>query len=81
MKPEQKKKLLKAFIYGFGVSAAIIAVFFYSANAFGLHFVMGFPLLLIEAQATPTMTIIHISWLLPFLVGLLFAVMDSLSIL
>lgn len=80
MKAKQKKKMLKAFVLGFVISAVIIAAFVLTANMFGMHFVMGFPLLFIEAESASDKTIIHVSWLLPLLVGLLFALFEGFSL-
>ncbi len=81
MNAKQKKKVIKGFIYGFVTSAVIIAAFVLGANMFGMHFVMGFPLFFIEVEGTLDSTIVHISWLLPLVVGALFAFFEGLSLL
>ena len=81
MEKEKRNKLIKSFLYGFIISAVIVAIFVVPANMFGLHFVMGFPLLLIESEASTSDTIIHISWLLPFVVGIVFALVEGISML
>jgi len=81
MEAKQKKKLLNAFIYGLVASSLVVALFVFTANLFGMHFVLGFPLLLIEAEGVQDGTIVHISWFLPLVVGLLFAFFESFSFL
>lgn len=81
MDAEKRKSLLKAFVAGFVISSVIILAFLLFASAFGMDFRMGFPLWLVESKETLTRTIVYISWFIPFLVGLVFAFFDWLSML
>ncbi|MCD6415027.1 MAG: hypothetical protein J7L23_05380 [Candidatus Diapherotrites archaeon] len=73
--------MLKAFLLGFVISSVIIVAFLLFANSFGLDFRMGFPLWLIERRDSLTGFVVYISWFIPFIVGLVFAFFDFLSML
>jgi len=57
------------------ISTVIIAVFVALGPLFKMHFVIGFPLLLIEQRGM----VVEISWLLPVIVGLCFAIVEGLA--
>lgn len=81
MEGYHKKKLLMAFVCGFLAAAVIIIFFVVSAKFIGIAFGMGFPPLLIETQPTSTGTSVIISWLIPFLVGLVFVLVETIRLI
>ena len=72
----KKRDVLKAFIVGFGVSAILITVFYFAAPVAGIPTQMGFPAMLLERKEG----IVYISWFLPLIVGIAFALIDAISL-
>ncbi|MCD4739832.1 hypothetical protein K8R43_01420 [archaeon] len=81
MDDKQKKKVLTGFLLGFCSTIGLMVLFMLFASISGLAFSMGFPAMLIEAEQSSNGTMVHLSWLLPFFIGVLFSVGELLRMI